>query len=137
MIRFRASCLRMCHFVIWIISSWRQSKTQRNPFTFTLTPHKNWNRSLYQERAIIKDKFLYQKDLSSCPSKHLFTKNLLFSFFCYLFCFHLRPQTSISLFLVSGWYISWKYLTSVFVVLSYIDIKFVFLLVIFICLLSI
>lgn len=52
------------------------------------------------ERAITKDTFLQQKDLSVWQDKQLFNKHLLFSFSCELYSSPLMIQTPTSFSLV-------------------------------------
>lgn len=93
---FRAGHSTMCHFGIWIISTWRQSRPHRLKMSL-LPPHKCLKEFRYglctRKRAITRENCLHQKDLSASHGKHLFTKHLLFPAFCELSSFSLKSQT--------------------------------------------
>ena len=111
----------MCHFGMWIISSWRQlglSRLRRSWlcvcvcvcvclcvwfFNLSLNCLKEvrWG-ACTRKKDNTGNSFLYQKDLCAWHGKHFFTEHLLCSPSCEL--------SSSTLKLSTGWYINFNYL---------------------------
>lgn len=85
-------------------------QTHKELFTFPSSTLNNLERDLVPGRVIIRNKFLYHRDLSAWHGKDLFIKHQLFSSTCDLSSiWSPRPLLYLPR---SGWYMSLSYLTA-------------------------